>query len=829
MDKPWPRQSLSLLLSLGLALSPLSAVAGPIAGSSIKTGPISGASLTGIGLGSKLTPPRLSALTPLVPILSPTTLIAPGPILTPAPRVLPAEAVQKVSAALSPENADKLSSEGSSTLAGSLFEGAPAMPGSALDIPGSDSSGISGLTPSADQVSGPQKLAVAERLFAERRPGFGSLKERYHFTKIYLRTFWWYTHDHIMGLWPDFQKKRQAVVSRGQELSVPSSERSFFAHMRVMGQAGPYYVLGFAPRHNDDVVAEATATFDRYFTGAGVGPAQRDAFRRFMSRVRRYNAAGRAPSYVRKHIRDALLSASLKPGDEIAPFFDGLMKQDNTQATADFQDGQAAAILGQFRALVRQALSEEDASASDRILGAVLLGSFASGSPNPKSDFDLQLLTADGSKGRMAAFTDKVTQRWTALGRQAVNPVSVHESPYLPSKSLLLRVHDGPYLVIAADAETEKSLQRAQGERSFWKFQRDLTLKGRFDRALQFSIVYGSTLASDLKTRSPNDRYHYRRLFMQNLWWYTVTHVQNMWPSYKAKRRAAQDAGLFPAVEQPRRFYAAMRIMGQSGPFYVLGFAPLRDQDVLADALAGYTRFFTGQGAGPEGRQAFLRFAQRALLHNAAKRAQTNFRKQLRDALLNGSLKPGTELPAYFDSLLEEDASQKTAQFQDGEAQMLLADFNKAVLATVAEEDPSSDERVMGAVLLGSFASGSAKAGSDFDIQPITMNGRDGKVADFQKRLLLRWKDGGRHAKNPVSIQDFPYPPSKRLIVRIHDGPYLIIAPEQALVQALERAPGEQPTFEMERDLTLRGRWDRLMQYAVVYAGTLYADLKALF
>ncbi|MEK7858557.1 MAG: nucleotidyltransferase domain-containing protein [Elusimicrobiota bacterium] len=324
------------------------------------------------------------------------------------------------------------------------------------------------------------------------------------------------------------------------------------------------------------------------------------------------------------------------------------------------------------------------------------------------------------------------------------------------------------------------------------------------------------------------DGYHFSRLWLQNLYWYTVIHPRNMWPLYDDKRNKAVAEGREPAVTSPRRFFAFMRVMGQSGPFYVLGFASLQEELVVEEARRTFRRYFNGPGVDAEAQAAFDRFTTRAFHYNRGRRAHSNMRKHIRDGMINGSLKPGAELAAFYDGLLKDDVSQETADYQKEKAAAVLADFRQAVLQTTAEEPPGAD-RVLGLILLGSFASGSANPRSDFDVQLITADGGDRRVAAFRARLMEKWTQGERHARNPLSVNDFPYPPSRPLIDRIHDTPYLIVSPDPALVAALQRQPGEKASFQMVRVRTLRGAFDRGLQFAVVYSATLAAEFTRRF
>lgn len=324
-----------------------------------------------------------------------------------------------------------------------------------------------------------------------------------------------------------------------------------------------------------------------------------------------------------------------------------------------------------------------------------------------------------------------------------------------------------------------------------------------------------------------SDRYHYARLYVQNYWWYTVKHIENLWSPYRKKLLAARQARTPLAVTKPREFFSYMRVMGQQGTFYVLGFSSLSDEKVLVEARAAFKAYFNAGGVGAREAEAFEGFLERARNYNATKRAQTYLRKVVRDSMLAASVKPVSEVAAFFDGLLREDLSEKTAEFQAGEQQRILGLFRQAVEETIREEHGPAPDRVIGLLLLGSFATGAANPKSDFDTHLITANGGDGRVAAFNRRLKARWSALGADAANPVNGQDFPYPPSKDPITWVHDVHYLVLSPDQELVSALERKPGEGASFMMKREPSLGGRLGRAVQWAVVLSATIWTDIKA--
>lgn len=320
--------------------------------------------------------------------------------------------------------------------------------------------------------------------------------DRSRYTRLWVQHLWFYLVTNIVNKWPPYLRDWKALKASGVEPPV-SSPRRFFAHMRVMGQTGEFYILGYVARDDQAVVDESMETFDKFFNGAGIGPRERDSFAAFLDRARNYNTEKRAISYFRKIVRDSMLKASTMKPETLAPYFDSLYAQDVAAKAADFQGGKAAEILGQFREIILDEMRREPAGANGRVLGALLIGSFASGAATPSSDFDVELVTEGGAGTRVHDFSVRVAKRWEKeTGRHKSNPVTIHEAPLSPSRRLIRMVHDAPYLVLSPDADLTDKLSMKEGEPFAFAPRRDLTVKGLFERWFQYGAVYLTSLLS---------------------------------------------------------------------------------------------------------------------------------------------------------------------------------------------------------------------------------------------------------------------------------------------------------------------------------------------
>jgi hypothetical protein len=323
------------------------------------------------------------------------------------------------------------------------------------------------------------------------------------------------------------------------------------------------------------------------------------------------------------------------------------------------------------------------------------------------------------------------------------------------------------------------------------------------------------------------DRVRYTKLLSRSFWWYMFTHVKDMWPSYKSRwEKAAGEDDV--AVSRPRAFFSAMRVTGMSGRFYLLGGSALEDDLVIAEFRKAFDRYFDGPGIGARERAALEAFMQRAKGFNAEKRSHTNMYKNIRDPLIKASTMRPDQIAAYFDGLILPEKEITTKDYQQGGQMDRTREAFLAVLrTTLDEENPSDPHRVRAAIVLGSFASGSAGPGSDFDVEALVNDASNVNLAAFMKRLTDRWTAAGYHKTNPVTVHDRASWPSWGLVNIVQTRHYIVVSPEPALAVRLSRQAFEDPAVVLERGYTARGRVNRVVQRSVVAAATVVADVKA--
>ncbi len=324
------------------------------------------------------------------------------------------------------------------------------------------------------------------------------------------------------------------------------------------------------------------------------------------------------------------------------------------------------------------------------------------------------------------------------------------------------------------------------------------------------------------------DRAHHWKLLAGSFTWYMTTNVANKWRGHRAALAKARAAGDVP-VSRQREFFASMRTTGMSGHFYVLGGSALEDAEVVVDMRAAFERYFDHPGVGEAARAAFESFMARASVYNTERRSHTYLYKTIRDAMIKASLMKPEALPAYFDGLLLEEMTRETLDFQNKGEQKRVADaFRAALLRVLDQEDPRDKNRVMAALVLGSFASGAAGPRSDFDVEVITANGSDRRVKAFSDRILAEWQATGLHAVHPVSVHDHAARPSRAYLDLVHSADYFIVTRHPGLAAELSREPGERPAFTVDRARSARGRAGLLLQGLIVRGTILTEELKAV-
>jgi len=319
-------------------------------------------------------------------------------------------------------------------------------------------------------------------------------------------------------------------------------------------------------------------------------------------------------------------------------------------------------------------------------------------------------------------------------------------------------------------------------------------------RNVLLSVASKPLVALEASAEPRRSPMHEIRLWVSSLRHYFLeVNVEN-WGEYR-KLRASAPAVIAgkAAVSDARGFFVDSRMMGMIGGVRTVGSRSGSDVYVKGEAIKMYDRYFDS-ASSPEARDAFLAFLDRAVLYNPM-RSSSNLRKHVRKALHGGSILPAESLKVHFDKLMGPEVNAGAAEFQNDGAQRVLDAFRETIAATVGEEDFAASERVLGVVLLGSFATGAATPTSDFDLHVLTANGSSKNVPAFLERLEKRWSGNADSKTHPVNGADFGFMPSRSMLLGMHHDRFIVLSPDQELVRSLsppgaatDRAPPEEPS-----------------------------------
>lgn len=272
----------------------------------------------------------------------------------------------------------------------------------------------------------------------------------YHVT---LSSLNWYTFPRFIERWKGM--KESIRETEGRERTVSDFMGFFIAH-RVLGSTGNYAPMGFRVAANRAVVHDAWLIFDKYFKKDA---AAEDAFRRFIQRAKKYNPNRRSTQF-RKIIFHALRAGSVLSPADLPAFFDALATPQEAALLAGYQGAPQQRALNAFARVVHEAVLEanREKKPGHRIVGALLLGSFANHAAGPASDLDVQLLSEDGSPFGIKEVMDDIKARWRAEGLSR-HPIGGFQYALPLSKNLLMRIHVEPYMIFSPYPNVLKAMR----------------------------------------------------------------------------------------------------------------------------------------------------------------------------------------------------------------------------------------------------------------------------------------------------------------------------------------------------------------------------------
>lgn len=301
--------------------------------------------------------------------------------------------------------------------------------------------------------------------------------------------------------------------------------------------------------------------------------------------------------------------------------------------------------------------------------------------------------------------------------------------------------------------------------------------------------------AQTLKRRV-QDAVHYAQITGSSLWWYTFPRLIERWDEMAGS--VEKSTGRPRAVKAIMAFFIAHRVLGSTGSYAPMGFRVAANQVVVDDAWRIYNTYFPKDS---EASAAFARLVERSQRFNPNRRS-TQFRKIVFHALREAAAMPPAELPAFFDSLATDSKAGVLSGYQAAAQPAVMARFEELTNAVILEMNASlpAGRRVVGTILLGSFANGAAGPGSDLDVQTLSEDGGATYNLEFLKRLKARWKTDGMPS-HPVSGFEYGLPLSQPLLAQVHKEPYLVVSPYPEVRDAVAAPPGDLKGTDSKRGL----------------------------
>ncbi|HAH05588.1 MAG TPA: hypothetical protein DCM05_03535 [Elusimicrobia bacterium] len=278
-----------------------------------------------------------------------------------------------------------------------------------------------------------------------------SLQAKLIYERFSWSSLWYYLshrpakHHETLRRWEAETKGRSRAV---QDLEGVMLAWRAKAYMGVHQPMGPWVADPATSRR------EALAIWDAYYPP---DPAARAAFLRYLDRVDQFAPKHRR-SFYRKHaFRVFEVTPTVEP-ERLVERLDALLGEEELRGIEVYRRERQPRVLEDFRRAALEAIDEVNAGLEPgrRVLGVLLLGSFAGGNAAPGSDLDYQVLTEDGGAAPVAQVIEAVDRRWAVLGHP--EPPSPYQYALPPNRTLLHKMHREGYLLISPYEEATRAL-----------------------------------------------------------------------------------------------------------------------------------------------------------------------------------------------------------------------------------------------------------------------------------------------------------------------------------------------------------------------------------
>jgi len=300
----------------------------------------------------------------------------------------------------------------------------------------------------------PRGTGPAESALAPRPRALADASAR---LRIRASRFWYYNVPRLLKKWREYRQ-----IWADHRLEGPRAverPRDLFAETVALGTLRGE-VLSYTNYSHAEAIRDAGRIFARYFAPLRGDEAAERALARLAARALTYSDS-RQPRKYRDLLTAALRDAALLPADEVRDALAHDATAHDLKHGADFRKEDQGRTLGVFFAAVHETLREEASAAPGRrVVGVVLVGSFASLDQNAFSDFDVKLVTEDGGVARQDAFVERLRARWLAsqradaAARAASHNWDVNPFQYalpLSRRVILGTVGREPHVVLTSD------------------------------------------------------------------------------------------------------------------------------------------------------------------------------------------------------------------------------------------------------------------------------------------------------------------------------------------------------------------------------------------
>jgi predicted nucleotidyltransferase len=633
----------------------------------------------------------------------------------------------------------------------------------------------------------------------------------------------------LKDYWRDYESHYRAAAPN---TAVVADPKAFYAEAFELGKLWWTRTRWGHRMSLDAAVTSARLIVRRRFEPRAHGSAA--AFERFVDRVRAGDNPD-SPNTKRKRLYDALLAASVLAPEKVVPYFDGLMDAETSRADREFREHRQPAIVASFQEQANAILTAKLAGDKNYNVAAVLLsGSYAGGSAKASSDFDLMVLTRDGTSRDVHAFMAELQSRraangwpewkdWLRYPTQNIMAVSDPETTRF--------VRELPVVVVTPDAALRERLSAVSMSDPVWAASPLETLayrlaaplhQRRLRRQLERWPDAGVPAGSESLWNVGIPESQARSLLNKAHWatakFFLTVRVRAL--REKIEEQKAKAAGKALAVDDLESMWLDWRVAGYSGRVTTAGFEVADRASLRKDAISFFDRHW---GKDEASRAAFRRYMGRVDATVPLSRP-SNYRKYAFASPFDLENLSSAEVPARLDSLLNGEHADEIAEHRAGRQELVLASFKTAALASIHEVNAGLPEgkKIVAVIMLGSYSIRQSNPKSDIDYQLMTQDGGAASIKPFIAALDRNWTE---NKLEKVEAFEFALPPSRAVVVESFKEGYQVISPDPAAEKALEKETfAPDPTTGWSR---LRGRLFTEFYRAWCWTYLRLADLAA--